>query len=172
MKITKKQIIALDNGETTVRELFPQVFQVKLEVGKWYKDTRLDLLFCFQGKYSRKQDSGAYGFTKSKSWIENIGVYLDGLSKYTPATEEEVRAALITEAKRRYKTGQKVISLTERIDYISLETAYFDYNHVCNELIFNGLLMFFKGKWAEIVKTKQMTKEEIEKELGYDIEII
>jgi hypothetical protein len=172
MKITKKQIIALDNGETTIRELFPQVFQVELEVGKWYKDTRFDLLFCFQGKYSRKKDSGTYGFSRSKAWVENIGVALDGLSKYTPATKEEVKTALITEAKRRYKTGQKVISLTERIDYLSLEKAVFDYYHDCNELLFNGLLMFHNGKWAGILKTKQMTKEEIEKELGYNIEII
>lgn len=36
MKITKKQIVQLDKGETSVRKLFPKVFETKLEVGKWY----------------------------------------------------------------------------------------------------------------------------------------
>jgi len=31
--------------------------------------------------------------------------------------------------------------------------------------------IFDNGIWAEIIQPKQMTKEEIEKELGYEIEI-
>ena len=180
MKITKKQIVALDKQETTVRELFPEVFETKLEVGKWYKGVFLqhsNPLIYITG-VNEQNNIKSYGFN-GLNWFDDrlttrhYGSISD-TNDWIPATKEEVETALINEAKRRgFKKGVAFNSLphqymnTEnntKVDYIKMSDNMKTLYSSCGVIENNG-------KWAEIIQPKQMTKEEIEKELGYEIEI-
>jgi hypothetical protein len=181
MKITKKQIKALDKGETNVRELFPEVFETKLEVGKWYvkewKDGDFDLFFAQEIKEDKVYSYDNY-FRNGKPVLYNAEEQpLEHLKEvnrllFRLATKEEVETALINEAKRRgFKEGAKYLSPNKTF----IRKANFplcineQQDALCCE---NGDLIFNNGVWAEIIKPKTMTKEEIEKELGYEIEIV
>jgi len=104
MKLSKKLLKEIynsvdENLKAKIENEVPEI-NPKLEVGKWYKSTD-GMLFNFQGKYSRFYDSGAYGFTVSKNWYENLGIGIEEILEYELAKPEEVKTALIAEAKRR-----------------------------------------------------------------------
>jgi len=168
MKITKKQIVALDKKEKTVRELFPEVFKTKLKTGKWYKVNTIsgNWLF-FITDITQKRRKG-YGFDLSgKEYLYTI-IFDSSLDScfdriYTPATKEEVKIALINEAKKRgFKDGADYLSLNKKnkrkVNYPLKINRYKD--ALC---CINGGIIFFDGFWAEIIQPKEMTKEEIEK---------
>jgi len=163
MKITKKQIVALDKNETTVRELFPEVFETKLEDNTYYIFESGEIQF-------NVKDGGGYGFNKFGFHEEVKWVKYPHNGVYRKATKEEVETALINEAKRRgFKKGVKIKDVTFLdIDYVRDNS--FVYYPLINRLQSKAVI-FDNGTWAEIIKPKQMTKEEIEKELGYEIEI-
>lgn len=76
---------------------------------------------------------------------------------------------MILEAKKRgFKYSIKYKSVIGK-EIIKADTGRFYYDN--NQLCFCGGTIFYNGTWAEIIKLKQMKKEEIEKELGYEIEI-
>jgi len=112
-EITEEQIKKLKHNadnkfsqlvSADLKNWFPEVFEIKLEVGKWYKDIENghgNLLFCFQGKYSVSCDSNSFGFTRSGVWHENLGTSKDRFSNYVPATDSEVLEALKNEFKKR-----------------------------------------------------------------------
>jgi hypothetical protein len=97
MGITKKQIKQLDKGKTTVRELFPDVFE---EFTGWAKTNELD-----NGKYLAYFEKNIlkYGFSDIGEWFvcEYKNQYNYNPSTKCPATDEEVKTALIEEAKKR-----------------------------------------------------------------------
>jgi len=172
MKITKKQIVQLDKGETTVRELFPQVFETKLEVGKWYKYQNC---LAFILELEEEDDFIAYGFL-GKKWYDKCSHWTNGFFGWKLATKEEVETALINEAKRRgFKVGSKFKNIVKsdlgRTCEIITSKFRFDYHRNTLDDPRGYGLIFDNGVWAEIIQPKQMTKEEIEKELGYEIEI-
>ena len=169
-EITKETII-----KYKMKDEFPEVFEVKLEVGKWYKkhDKAWHLfLFCFSGTYGNKT---SYGFDALGKWSEKLGVHKSG--EYVKATEQEVFEALKNEAVRRYKKNDCITGLyrkqegflTFEIIKNGLEHIYVDeWNSVwmsignrLNEKVFDN------GTWAKIIPTK--TKEEAEKLLGVKI---
>ena len=127
--ITEEQIkdIALGGGKTKIKEMFPEVFETKLEVGKWYK---VIYSGCqIQNKESEKITDGSLVFIVSnnnedierhprfKEHSASILIYeetllcygIDGNTKlltayknnFIEATSEEVETALIAEAKKR-----------------------------------------------------------------------
>jgi len=105
-EITEEQIKELAKGNAKVKKMFPEAFELKLEIGKWYKDIKNGLLLNFQGEYSRDGDSRSYGLSAKKTWSENLGVKNDGLGEYILATDLEVLEALTNEAKKRgFKEG-------------------------------------------------------------------
>lgn len=171
MKITKKQIIALDKGETTVRELFPEVFETKLQIGKWYKSE--NHLICFEEKVN--DIYYYYGFY-NKTWYDNTGKIKDNyitnknlLNSLLPATEEEVKDALVKEAiKRGFKEGALIkktgINSYFKFKFEQIKQKDFKYFPKLNILDSQNGHIFENGKWAEIVET--ITKEEAEKQLG------
>jgi len=181
MKITKKQNKALDKGETNVRELFPIVFETKIEVGKWYKSTKYKKLLV---KVTELEKQGSYlacygyGFDGDGDWgvLKNGDITYCTKEYLTPATEEEVRTALINEAKKRgfvlsviYDSLPHSFLNCDKNTKINCELGYSE-NENC--LYSSCGVIFDNGTWAEIIKPKQMTKEQIEKELGYNIEIV
>lgn len=128
-----------------------------LEVGKWYRYG--SRLLCYVGL-----DCGiirAYGFDEYMEWVDE-GYFGVSPEEWNPAHPEEVEAALIAEAKRRYKVGDKLsnvfddFNLWERVfsenlhfrksDY-SLWTLY-DGGTYCNSCI---SCIFKDGKWATVV---------------------
>lgn len=179
MKITKEQIVQLDKGETSVRELFPEVFETKLEVRKWYNANYKNDKYLVLIKDTDKEKINTFGFI-SKEGKEYAGDYPFSKNydyNWTPATKEEVETALINEAKKRGFNNIDTLSI--KVPNLKIypkgffargfNTFEFDFEQ--NVLEFSGVPIFDNGTWAEIIKPKQMTKEEIEKEIGYEIEI-
>jgi len=84
-EITEEQIKELAKGNAKVKTMFPEVFETKLEAGKWHYDKGNDWLFF------RKDNTSAYGFVGSHygnnySMLSNIGFRL--------ATKEEAEKLL------------------------------------------------------------------------------
>jgi len=161
MKITKKQIVALDKQETTVRELFPEVFETKLEVGKWYKSTKHKKLLVYVTELEKQ---GSYLFC--------FGYGIDGHGEWShlkkgdkvfwmkedliTATKEEVETALVKAFEKNNKPFEKY---------------KYHFGGMYKGILYgwNGRKptteLFNNGIWAEIIQPKQMTKEEIKNKL-------
>jgi len=165
--ITKEHVLKYN-----MREEFPEVFEVKLEVNKWYKAG--NSIFCYQ------LDDNSYGFTDSEwsncKWVVD-GEYLKNCKDWNPikATPEEVFEALKLEAVRRYKNHHvKPLNISMFSDY-NEESYMLDFEKYCN---FDGdnlwvsygkwnAIVFQFGQWAETITT--ITKEEVEKLLNKKI---
>jgi len=175
MKITKKFI--KENPEMKLKELCPELFEKKLEVGKWYKciEKAFESLVCI----TDIENITAYGFShygeKDRNiWKDNCQAgwtFKTQPQNWIAATPEEIKNALEEEAVKRYPIGSYVRCVNGTETEIK--------GHLMNYLDGVLLLMDDKyrfelmkaGTWATIIKPKQMTKQEIEKELGYEIEI-
>ena len=152
MEITKKQIKQLDKGEKTVRELFPDVFE---KFTGWAKTDELDnekYLAYFEKNILK------YGFNGIGKWFvcEYKPSYNYNYVTEYPATYEEVKTALIEEAKMRgFKKGVFAKWAFEQNEKGCLkkeiENLVFS-----NKMITDGWghCIFYNGKWAEIVEEK------------------
>jgi len=162
MKITKEQ-------KQRILELDPNFFNEKLEVGRWYKSTKSEALAFIKEVF--RKDFKAFGFDLEGNWCDLDDEWTIDLSLWNPTTEQEVLKALTKEAvKRGFEEGRKFTSCVSK--FIDICNGYFSYNEELNELYSNGTCVFSNGKWATIIQPKQMTIQEIEKELGYNIEIV
>ena len=177
--LTKSDII--ENKDKTLKEMFKGVFEVELEVGKWYKHKELEYIFCFNGCYEHYSQ---YGFTK-RDWSINISSDKYHLHNFIPATEEEVKTALVNEAIKLGLLNEKINISNVINEVIGLITnnPIVEFRVEFNELILRNCVssddglnhewaIFKNGKWATIIEQKEMTVAEIEKELGYNIKII
>lgn len=168
MKITKKQIKEAYNDPSKLKEWFPSAFEEVLEVGKWYKHDESGCLFNYQKEYN------VYGFFKDGKWNAKNWTWVD--IDVRKATTKEVETALINEGKKRgYKDGNYKCLRVE--DKTHLNCINYDYDLKENVLFICSKtgqrnVVFDNGTWATIIKPKQMTQEQIEKELGYKIEIV
>ncbi len=159
--ITKDQILELYKYTTAhpdkcLKEWFPEAFETKLEVGRWYKGCENEIV-CYCG------DNLGYGFIENGDWYHNSGWEFD--SKFTEwklATTEEVEAALIAEAKKR---GFKEGVWYRKPTFIEEAKGKMIYSINSGELYFTGssYTIFKNGVWAEIIPT--MTKQEAEEKL-------
>lgn len=179
-KITKEQIVELSktkHGKRKLKEWFPDAFKTDLEVGKWIKDNNQPKWLVF---YTGIKN---YGFDGGGNWFENITQVkpLNLKSEYY-ATNQEVEEALINEAKKRgFKEGVYINRTQEMLNFYNSESVSlkvlimnnrFNFDPEYNSLLIDGRVIFIKGKWATIIPKKKMTKEQIENELGYKIEIV
>ena len=159
--ITKEQILAIEKvGGADVslylKETFPEVFKTELEVGKWYKHIRYGYFFCFNGQYD---DNSQYGIANSGEWTTCLSSSNRHIDSFRLATDEEVSAALINEAKKRgFKSGVKVVGLyndgrPHQITDFIINKDDFTYKTLDNALVCNklGFRIFANGKWAEIL---------------------
>jgi len=147
--ITEEQIkdIALGGGKTKIKEMFPGVFEQKIEVGKWYKSENGHLYFIESIHPERYINPyQGYGFSAS-------GLYQDSRSlamkqNYRPATSDEVKTALITHAVMTGfdRPGIHFLTPLEKYKGITKETF-----HLTQGSLFSGsMAVFNKGKWAQI----------------------
>jgi len=166
--ITKEQILQLADpdfhADRLIKKWFPEAFEVKLEVGKWYKseDEYASKMIVFAEAIKGKETIKGYGFGVSGNWL----VSMFGSLKWRLATYQEVEAALIAEAKKRgFKEGvyyrYKDKPLCEAKGYLVLQSEY--------KLAFSGSgwIIFQNGVWGEIIPT--MTKQEAEAKLNCKI---
>lgn len=139
----------------------------ELEIGKWYH-LSWDEGWClapFKGK-----DVASYGFHSDEGWM--YGVYwfsdynINSLEK-REATPQEVKSALIEEAKRRYNVGD----IIKCFDKVESEVEGLDFVFNNNNLFLNGdkvdgsdwfnisAKVFDNGKWAEVIDKFAELKE-------------
>jgi len=151
------------------------LIEPELEVG-WlardWGDGDLDVFLCTEIKedvFVQAEDC----FFRNNEIILDGGTRLIKTSrrfKTRKATDKEVEDALIAEAKRRgYKKGLRIKCLCMGNEEIPLGSVF---NFDGHYFYLDGTQIFQNGKWAEIVETKKMTVEEVEKALGYNVEII
>ena len=167
-EITKETII-----KYKMKDEFPEVFDVKLEVGKWYKD-RFNRLFCVSSTIDYK-NCLAYGFgCITNNFIHQNGCAWEINGSEVKATKQEVFEALKNEAvKRGFVEGNYFIepdncvahSYQKRLIKGSIKAYMPDNSMLC--MSGNNSLIYKNGKWATIASTK--TKEEAEKLLGVKI---
>tara|TARA_R110000772_G_scaffold135231_1_gene243884 strand:- start:181 stop:714 length:534 start_codon:yes stop_codon:yes gene_type:complete len=148
---------------------FPKLFKRDvLEVGKWYKSNKC--LFNYQLEYD------IYGFFKGE-WSSVDERWAWDNTPCRLATPEEVKAALINEAKRRgFKKGVGYISAASiqgegvcSDTFIFLNCSDGQYLYTSGSFAY----VYYNGKWAEIItQAKEMTMSEVSRELGYEVKII
>jgi len=170
MKITKKFI--KENPEMKLKELCPELFENKLEVGKWYKSLEHPEQLIFILDFKDVQKIKAYGFDIYGIWKSDEGRFSWGLpedGKYKPATPEEIKTALEKEAvKRGYKEGVRIKSFNKKygICMIAKNDGTIFEN---NELWIGGCRVFSEGTWATIIKPNRMTKQEAKEKFNIEI---
>jgi hypothetical protein len=174
--ITKEQILQLNSFNNydlgvALKEWFPSVFETKLEVGKWYKNTKHDYIFCFNGIYD---DFSQYGVNKLGVWSVELSSHERHIAFFTPATPEEVETALVNEAKKRgFKEGVYYCFGGKKIE--AKGEIRFNHQGKYNDLYFerSERFIFKDGKWAEILPQPiKMTVAEVEAKLGHAVEIV
>ena len=102
-EITEEQIKQLAKGNAKVKEWFPEVFETKLEVGKWYKRIRGNTLsFICEPK---ENEVKSYGFNNNVFYNDTESDihwgYMNELEEWTPATDSKVLEALKNEFKKQ-----------------------------------------------------------------------
>ena len=154
-KLTKEQM-------EIVKSEHPEFF-TKIEVGKWYWLKGSRMLFCFNGNFGNNTQ---YGFNKNGVYqgVNELGIH--PLDEVIEATPEEVKSALIAEAKRRYKVGDRIKSL--RNDWVQTigemvvevwspikERDYWSVTVVAEEDEWNKMCsnptVFKDGQWASVL---------------------
>ena len=178
MKQSRKEFIkkAHDNAcgewKTNIEKEFPKLFKEEaLVVGKWYKHYSggFNYLVC------SVDNEIAYGFMDGKYYTE-LSFGSQRLKEgCIPATDKEVKQALIKEAiKKGFKLGVDFKFIEGGVNYSGLRKiakvgSTFKYeNGILQTLGYGEWTIFNNGKWAEIIK-ETITKEQAEKELGKTI---
>ena len=174
MKISEKFI--KENQDKTLKEVFPELFEVKLKVGEWYKTTHEigNCLFCYTGGFDNNNNPLGYGFSSDDEFFPEEKKCGWGFKECNPrkATIKEIKQALIKEAEKKwFKEGvyidrnhiSKSIGIA-KIDkktypkdplfYFSLQEDYLEYL---------GFVVYSKGQWAKIIPS--LTKKEAEEKL-------
>lgn len=164
-EITQEQILQIHNsGKIDLKRWFPEAFETKLEVGKWYKEPSLNgrkfRFLCLQ-----KIDGSGYGFDSFGDWQDYL--YYCNIKEWQEANPEEVETALITEARKRgYKTGV-FCEFGIAKDIREIEGLLYKYKENRNCLYIGNDEIFRNGKWSPIIET--ITKAEAEKILNKKI---
>ncbi len=161
--------ISGSNWKIEIEKEFPKLFvRDELEVGKWYIDPNSGFMICIE--IPKKETSYAgYGFTASGDWCKTKLGTCSWNS--VPATDKEVSEALTKEAKKRgFKEGSKIKCLKDSRTWTSDGDFQFDSD---GEFGVGAAYIFIDGTWATIIdEPKKLTVEEVEKKLGYSVEIV
>lgn len=181
---------ACSQWKKIIKKEAPELFEdeVRLEVGKWYKfkegyDVRSysNFMFLYSGE---EGDCAASGFNTKGDWCENtLGVNYQ--NSYREATREEVKSALVKEAKKRgYKVGVKIKPIG-KYPITTIGRLDFSYWEIDNEITLHVVALenewedscsnpqiFKDGKWAEIIKEQkvELTLQEIADKFGVSVE--
>lgn len=150
----------LDEQYKLLNDLKKQVEdEPKLEVGRWYKGTSVHGN-DFLGKYTPNENSDfTIGFWKG-NWAENkFGmVNKERIKKIRKATKDEIKRALVKEAKRRgLKEDNKIATPKHGHEYTSFDDSYdYKYYSTSDELYCHGTLVYTNGSWGELVQQNKI----------------
>jgi len=164
-EITKEQIIELsiqNNIEIKLKRWFPDAFKTKFT--GWAKDIH-EMNEDWIAYY--KNDILKYGINANGDWFESkSNANYNECESNREATEQEIKTALINEAKKRgLIDGSYIKSTTGDCGLVNDGNWIYAKNSNC--LFYAGFILFDNGKWAEIIET--ITKEEAEKLLNKKI---
>lgn len=170
-KITKEQVMQLaknnkENKEQLVdadlRNWFPDAFKTKFT--GWAKDIH-EMNEDWIAYY--ENDILKYGINANGDWFKSkSNANYNECESNRVATEEEVKTALINEAKKRGLKCGNYIKATNG-DYGLINNGSWIHAQNSNCLFYAGFILFDNGKWATIIET--ITKEEVEKLLNKKI---
>jgi len=170
MKESRKQFIkdghaaACSEWKAKIEKEFPKLFkETEYKKNDWVfmGDVTMELSKIYD--FDNAGDPRVYRI----DGIKNVW-YLSDVVR--PATDKEVKEALIKEAKKRgFKKGVKVVS-PYNSDHTRVIASSFRFER--GSLVFTcesgwRTYLFVDGKWATIIET--ITKEEAEKQLGKTI---
>lgn len=152
--------------EKEVPELFKREF---VEEG-WYIADCYGKSYLTYFKNPSKDLHAEYYFEKNNGFL--TGGLFCGIER--KATEEEVKSALVEEAKRRgFKKGVRFDCAGNQAKNCILNSEKWQYMEFANCLsTFGSQFIFNKGKWAEIIREEpqiEVTLEEIAKLKGVDV---
>lgn len=162
--LSKEQIYALNNGTTTVKELFPDLF-TKIEVGKWYENI-LGSVFC-PTKIGVSMDFvEGFGFSEDIEYYEETTL---ATKESKPAAIEKIESLFKTEIKKRYKEGMWIKQPwnDNYVCKINHEALSFDKPLTFMYAFLDNTTVFYKGQFAEI---PTISKQEAENQLKINIE--
>ena len=168
MKPSKKKLIKRLHANSNpsykgeIEKEFPKLFKDGLVIGEWYYTD--GFLQRFSGKFG---NDSTYGFRRDGVYSDSMGFHKN--YKHVLATREEVKQAIIKEAKRLgFKEG--VVADLRNCGHGVSNAKIIEENYRYNGswLSLDNYIIFEKGKWATIVE-ETITKEEAEKELGKKI---
>jgi len=163
--ISKKYEISKETiFKYNMKDEFPEVFEKKLDVGKWYVYHDSNSLAYIEELYN--SDFLGFGFDYRNDFKYSTRGWTSGFKGWHEATTQEVEEALIREAKKRGLIDLVVVKSTTGVIGI-LNKGTYVFNCISNKLYYAGYEIFDNGKWAEIIKT--YTKEEAEKLLNCKI---
>jgi len=140
--LTKEQLKSLTDPK--IKEMFPEVFETVLEVGKWYKYPEVNSLCCVVNP--NDVFNIGFGLNYKREWKNVFSVAGSNTAKMYEATPEEIETALNAEAnKRGFIKGAyyKCLGSGKTFQVTSEEI----YKSEGNERI-----IFSNGVWAEIVE--------------------
>lgn len=162
--LSKEQIHALNNGTTTVKELFPDLF-TKIEVGKWYENF-FGCVFCPTKIGNSIDRVEGFGFCEDRGYYEE-STWLIRESK--PATIEKIESLFKTEIKKRYKEGMWIKQPwnDNYVCKINHDSLSFDKPLTFLYAFLDNTTVFYKGQFAEI---PTISKQEAENQLKINIE--
>ncbi|RKT01058.1 hypothetical protein [Chryseobacterium defluvii] len=180
-QITKEQIskiYACSNSgwlNEKLKEWWPEAFNTELQVGNWYKSKSNNIAF-YQG-----EGVLTFGINELRGWIESPNWFNEfNITKHNcrPATKDEVRTALIAEAKRRGIKSGSCLKTPKNFGngkfsdglFLKRDSEFeFDWNdlRIRSATIEGSAAVIFKdGVWAEIIQEKEVTMEEISEKFG------
>lgn len=183
--ITEEQIKKLSTQDQIVEEYlnewFPEVFNPKLEICKWYISNDLYTHIFYVTKIEEDKYY-YYGFNSGGQWVKNDYYSFNdsGLKNgFKLATKQEIQEALVKEAKRRNYEGRYISILKgsykrTKSDKI-FEIIDYDYRNFNNELLVDNAnqsyTIFKDGVWAEILKEEvTLNFQQIADKFGIDVD--
>lgn len=179
--IIEEHANACSECKAKIEDRYPDLFKSKIEVGKWYINEDNNILVCCT-KLTEKQNYNltfsGYGI-RFKKWFNEENYFLR--RRFKPATDEEVKDALIAEAKRRGFKNLGEISIKSIFYTLFLSSKVYpkgtfvtiknNYEFTDLNLYLDGVLIFHDGKWATIIEEEEEEIISI-KELREKIQII
>ena len=146
------------------QELMAEIKPV-IKVGKVYKNTTNSAIWMLTEFNGIGEKCENYGFDYEGNWMEKKpNRWLSSVEGLTEATPQEWEAALIKEAERRYKNGDKFKSV--QTGEITLFINELDFDHIHwdgeNKFIYsNNESLFKNGIWAEVIKDKPLDEAKL-----------
>ena len=161
-ELTQEQINQLaekKHAKELLQKFIPEAFETKLEVGKWHKSKERKNKTLFVPNKEQCDSNMGYGFNYLGEFKEsNFNLCGSFPNYFELATEEEVREALINEAKKRGFNNIGNLKIKNTFGGISngfvTLTNNFYYDYKGNTLRLDGALIFNNGVWAEIIEEK------------------